>query len=197
MGTSIKILISLLGIILLLSCRINEKKLNQYINNPKHGLTKKITVNNINYKLTYKPSTSFVYNSIKNDKSSLEESLKQTYENHYYFLLQLSSGQNDLMKSLSNNRSQFGELVNQLAFELEKKVNLTTNEKDTIPLAFSHFVRTYGMAPENTVLLCFSKEDLKSDKWLKINIEDLGLNTGTVRFKFKKKDINRIPKIVF
>lgn len=176
------------------SCQRKDKTLSDYVKNPRNGLSKENIINGVKYEMSYRPSRFFVENEQRRKPDINRDSLENFYNKNYYFLLELSSGNLDLMRAIQTDREQFGKMVHQLAFKMENSTTMITNKKDTIPVAMSHFVRTYGMSPKNTIILAFNNDKVKDANWLKIKLKDIGLNSGDMSFKFKVKDIKETPK---
>ena len=87
-------------------------------------------------------------------------------------------------------------MVNQLAFGMGQKVNIFSQEKDTLTLLDFVYPRMYGMSRSTDILFVYprTKQDLKHD-YLNFTIEDLGLYTGEVKFKIPTKIIKNEPKL--
>lgn len=173
------------------------KDLQEYIQNPKHGLMQEKDVNGINIKLTYKPGILFasqeinIYDTLNRNE---KEEIIERYNNHLYFILSLSQGNKEIL-SKYNNQQWFSQMVNQLAFGMGDKASLVTGMGDTLHLLDFHYPRMYGMAPSTDIMMAFEKPDLHKTKELKFKMKDIGLGTGDVKFKIKTKDIRKTPKL--
>ncbi len=106
----------------------------------------------------------------------------------------MSKNNKELLSTAPKNRNEFGAMVNELAFGLGEKVHLYTQQKDTIALADFVYPRMYGMSRSTDVLLVYPRKQL-NDEYINFTIEDLGLDTGEVKFKVPTTSINNEPKL--
>jgi hypothetical protein len=91
--------------------------------------------------------------------------------------------------------SRYGDMVQVFSFQMHQFINVTTSQKDTLPLADYLFDQTYGMSDGNTMLLCFDREKLINKETLDVNIAECGLGTGSLKFRFKQKDLAKLPEL--
>ncbi len=198
------------GILLLLlfgiftSCsnkRFNSKEeMITYIKNPTNGYLQEKTVNNVSYSLLYKPTDLLVEQELTQVPDSVRKAkisiLREKYNKYMYFVLSMSRNGQELLNSSTGSRAEFGAMVNQLAFDMEDKVHLYTQQKDTLMLMDYIYPRTYGMTPNTTMLFVFPKDKkyLEKDE-LSFTIEDLGFYTGEVKFKVPINNIVTEPKL--
>lgn len=156
-------------------------------------------VNGVDFTLQYRPTDLLVNqeigDSISKDKV---KSLRQKYEKYMYFNLSMSKNGRELLSNVVGDKSQFGQMVNDLAFNMNEKVNLYTNEKDTLTMTDFIYPRMYGMTNETTIMLVYPRDEkyLKED-FLNFTIEDLGFYTGEVRFKIDTAPLKSEPQLNF
>lgn len=184
---------SLLIVILLLvvsSCNKSFDTVEEtftYIQNEDNGYAKTKKINGIDINLTYKPSDLIAGQEFSNNHYSeaKKDSLKKVYNKYLYFVLSLSKNNKEIFSSFPQSREQLNSIQNTLTFEMNKKVSLVNSNKDTIPLIDFNSPRTYGMAKSTNVLFVFERNELveNSDEFY-FNLQDIGLETGDVKFKF-------------
>jgi hypothetical protein len=190
----------LLFLVILVSCSkpgsLTPEKLNKYIMDEEHGLSKKVEVNGYDVQVKYRPTDLLVEQEISNEiqDTSKVSSLRSKYNRYYYFILSLS---HDKQEALDPKSDQFSELVQTLSFRMNNYVNLTTASQDTIPTADFILNRTYGFSESTELLFVFSKEKSKGKDWLQFNLNEFGLGIGNQRFRFKIDDLEHAPKIDF
>ena len=196
------LLVALSLTIFLSSCKkqVNEKELINYIKNPDNGILIEKEIGTVNYKVYYKPSDLLVNQEvtayeIKTD--SLIKLYQDIYAKNLYFMVSISQNNQEVLNNLAGNKQRFGSMVNQLAFGMDQKVTLTTSEKDTLYLKDYIYPRTYGVGNSTDMLFAFENKNINKAEWLQLLIEDFGLQTGDVRFKFLTKDIRKTPTLKF
>ena len=196
------LLITLCLTFLFHSCQkaVSEKKLISYIKNPENGVLIEKEIGIINYKVYYRPSDLLVNQELKAHEintDSLIDHYKGIYHKNLYFMLSLSQNKQEVLNNLASNKQRFGSMVNQLAFGMDQKVTLITSEKDTLVLLDYVYPRTYGVSNSTDMLFAFENKYINQAEWIQLLIEDFGLQTGDVRFKFLTKDIRKIPTLIF
>ena len=184
------------------SCQkaVSEQELLEYIKNPENGVLLEKEVGTVNYKIYYRPSDLLVNQElrayeIKTD--SLINYYKDIYHKNLYFMVSLSRNKQEILSNVAGNKQRFGSMVNQLAFGMDQKVTLTTSEKDTLYLMDYVYPRTYGVGNSTDILFAFENKYINQAEWIQLVIEDFGLQTGDVRFKFLTKDIRKTPNLKF
>ncbi len=174
----------------------NEEQLWLYIKNPDNGYLQEKSVNGVDFSLLYKPTDLLVAQEIRNKDATPKEidSLRNKYGQYVYFNLTMSSKERDLL-SLMKNQNKFGRLVNQLSFDMDKKVNLISNKEDTIPLLDYSYPRMYGTTRNTSMIFIYDLNDYWNNKNLRFAIDDIGLRTGEVNFRFEIDKIIEQPTI--
>jgi len=186
---------------LLLSCNgkvfSNEEELLEFIKDESNGYVQHKSVNGVDFTLMYRPTDLLVKqelgDSINKDKI---EQLRDTYSKYMYINLSMSKNNQELLSTAPKNRNEFGAMVNQLAFGMNKKVHLYTQNKDTLEMANFIYPRMYGMGRATTIMFVYPREKLK-EGILNFTIEDLGLYTGEVKFKIDSENIKNEPQLSF
>lgn len=193
--------ISLLLILgLLISCNQKsfdtEEELWTYLKDENNGYLQKKSVNEYNFSLLYKPTDLLVrqvLDSVSEDKIKV---LRKKYDQYMYFNLSISRNNKELLSTAASSRNEFGVMVNQLAFGMNEKVHLYTKNKDTIEILDFIYPRMYGMSRSTDILFVFPKnKEYINQEYLNFTIEDLGLETGEIKFKINTKKLNKQPTI--
>jgi hypothetical protein len=192
----------LAALVLLCACSSTPKTMNQanlvrYVNDKDHGLVKEQEVNGIQLKLSYQPASLLAAKELESTQQlpqTVIDSVEKKYAKNYYFLLKFSKDGKEAIRQLGSF-SRYSDMVQVLSFQMHQFVNLTTPQKDTIPLADYLFDQTYGMSDGNTLLLCFDNQKLANKKELEINVAECGFGTGNVKFNFLQKDIDKTPAL--
>lgn len=190
-------------VILLGSCTkksFNTKEeLWDYLRDTDHGYLQEKNVNNYDFSLLYKPTDLLVSQELGDSKDEEKlKSLRKKYSQYLYFTLSMSRNNKELLSTTPKNRQEFGRMVNELAFGMDKKVHVFTPKKDTLALLDYVYPRMYGMSKATTMLFVYprDKKYLKGD-YLNLTISDLGTYTGKVKFKVPIKVIDNEPTLNF
>lgn len=202
--TKLKPLIFLFMIVIVLvSCTTkrfhSKEELVRYIMNEENGYTQSKMINGVLYTLTYRPTDLLVNQELGDDITSERiEELRAKYDRYLYFNLSMSKNNKELLSAAPKNRSEFGEMVNQLAFGMREKVHLYTISKDTIEMTDFIYPRMYGISKKTSMLFVFPREENKlQEDYLNFTIQDLGLYTGDVSFKIASKQLKNELEILF
>jgi hypothetical protein len=177
-----------------------EEDFISFIKDPKNGLLHEKTVNGVTYRVYYRPTDMVVKQLLlAQDTISKDviDSLRKEYEGLLYFALSLSRGGGDALESLSGNRATYSAMVQQMAFGLNQKVLLTTSTRDTLQLVNYVFPRTYGYSTSADILFAFEAGRYTDAEWISLLVEEFGLKTGDMRFKFYTKNIKKAPRLKF
>lgn len=193
----------LLAVIIgLCSCQsgyMHKEELEAYVSDADHEVTKEREYKGYKVQVTYKPSDLLILQE-NNDSEQLDSSsysrLYQKYHNYYYFILELSRGDKEVLMQHATS-PEYTELVQTLSFRMGQYVNLTTSERDTIPVGDYTFPRTFGMGSSNALMFAFSKADVEQDEWLKFNLQEFGLGLGIQSFRFDIEKLESTPRIEF
>lgn len=177
--------------------KLSESELKAYIKNPENGLLQQKEIGNVNYQITYKPTTLMINQDLRGEKTTeqLLDSLKKKYSNYYYFMLNVQVNNQEILNNKANDVGEFGQAVYQLSFNMNENTFLVTNQNDTLELVDYIYPRMYGMSPQTSMLFVFEKG--KNDKTLTLYLNEFGLNTGDTKYKFLVENINKIPTLAF
>ena len=188
-------------LITLFSCQKKEfdslEGLNSYVAEEENGLKYSKTVNGINYVLQYRPTDVLVHQELSAEKGQSIEKLRGKYKDQLYFNLSMSMNNKELLSNVGD-RQKFADLVNELLFNMDERVYLVGSSKDTIPLIDFVYPRMYGMSPSTTILLVYPREKINvKETYLNLIVEDIGFNTGEVKFKVSANALINEPEIKF
>jgi len=177
----------------------SEKEFWEYLNNPDNEYKQLKSVNNIDFSLLYKPTDALVSQELGGKTSdSLVSILRKRYSKHLYFTLSMSSNNKELLSGLANNRQKFGAMVNQLSFMMNEKVHVFTKSKDTLALQDYVYPRMYGMTTSTRMLFIYERNEKHlKESYLNLTIQDLGFQTGNIKFKIPTEIIKHQPVLLF
>lgn len=188
--------------IFFLSC--NQKQFDskeailKYLQDEDNGYIHKKTVNGVDFSLMYRPTDLVVSQMLQSKSINEIDSLRKKYANYLYFNLSMSKNNQEILNIMPKNRNEYGIMVNQLAFAMEKKIHLIDFQKDTINMEDYIFSRMYGMGKSNTILLVYPKTNsIMKSETITFIVEDIGVNTGEIKFKFYPDIINSQPMLNF
>ena len=96
---------------------------------------------------------------------------------------------------MSMGKANFSRLSRKLSFGMAEAVQLYTSQRDTLQLIDFIYPKMYGMSQSTDVLFVFQKEELTTDGDINFVLEDIGLGTGNIKFKFQNDRIINEPVI--
>lgn len=176
-----------------------KEELLAYVANPENGYMQRKNINGVDFSITYRPTDMLVLQSLGDDANDKElDSLRNKYKQYMYFNLSLSINNQEVLNGMGKNRSEFGAMVNQLAFGMADKVHVYTKKKDTVAMTEYIYPRMYGMGGGTKILFIYPREStLINDHFFHFTIEDIGLATGEVGFKIPVAPIMNEPGLKF
>ena len=193
----------LLLLILISSCGNKTfdttEELSEYIQDQDNNYCYKKTIEGVDYVLQYRPTDLLVKQELTNkqDQKKIKQ-LREKYKKYMYFNLSMSLNNQELLSNVVRDKSKFGQMVNDLAFGMEEKVNLFTKKNDTLAMTDFVYPRMYGMTNNTSIMIVYprDKKYLK-EEYINFTIEDLGFYTGEVKFKIKTQEIVNEPQLRF
>lgn len=185
--------------IIFTSCNTKEfssaDEIVSYISDEENMYSYSKTVRGVKYVLQYRPTDLMVYQELDCENSQEIEKLRSKYRNQLYFNLSMSMDDKEILSNVTD-KAKFGEVVNELVFNMNNKIHIISAQKDTLPIIDFIYPRMYGAAPATTILIVYPREEkFLKQKYLNFVIEDIGLHTGEVRFKFKTQPLINEPKL--
>ncbi|PKD18734.1 hypothetical protein APR41_17645 [Salegentibacter salinarum] len=171
----------------------------KFLQNEDNGYTKRKVINNIDFKLMYKPTDLLVDQHLENNFSIQEvDSLRAALKDFMYFNLAISSDNREVLNTLAQDRAEFGKMVSTLSFNFQDKVSMVTSNKDTIQMVDFSYPRMYGLSRATSLLLVFPVEaGLRNSATIDVIVEDIGFQTGQVKFRYDVSLITNQPEINF
>jgi glucose dehydrogenase len=175
------------------------EEMNDYIQDEDNGYNYKKTIVGVDYVLQYRPTDLLVKQELgDNNDPTQADKLRQKYNKYLYFNLSMSKNNQELLNGVARDKAKFGQMVNELAFGMEEKVHLFTPEKDTLTMADFIYPRMYGMSNATSIMIVYHRETkFMSQNYLNFVIQDLGLDTGDVKFKLNTKVLKNEPQLQF
>ncbi|HBH47667.1 MAG TPA: hypothetical protein DDX98_03465 [Bacteroidales bacterium] len=167
---------------------MNYNEMIAYIDDPDNGFVQEKTINNITYRVSYRPTELLIAQETRTKQNMLSDEIHELFEkynNQHYFVFSISKGTSEVQYS-SANQNEYAQLINKLNFNLHETIFLTSSAGDTLNLINYHFTPTYGLTQSTDLLFFFEKEQEKVE-YLQFNIKELGLYTGNTKFRFKRK----------
>ena len=195
-------LLSLLLLLIISSCTKTfdtQEEMNDFIKDEDNGYNYKKTIVGVDYVLQYRPTDLLVKQELGDeiDVTQLEK-LRQKYNKYLYFNLSMSKNNQELLNGVARDKAKFGQMVNELAFGMEEKVHLYTPEKDTLAMADFIYPRMYGMSNATSIMIVYPRETkFMNQDYLNFVIEDLGLDTGDIKFKLNMQALQKEPQLRF
>ncbi|MEO0554165.1 MAG: hypothetical protein AAF149_13240 [Bacteroidota bacterium] len=191
-----------LGMCLALACTrtyLSERELQAYIQESE-GLSKTKEYKGYQITVSYKPNDLLIAQELGGEQAKsftqLTE-LKKKYQDYNYFILSLSKENKEALYKGGGGYDQFSDLVQTLSFRMGNYVNMTTSGSDTIEVADYVFPRTYGMGTATNLMFVFNKKNTEDDEWMQFNIKEFGMGLGNKTFRFRRADLEHVPKIDF
>lgn len=193
----------LILILVISSCSNKEfdttEEIFAFISEEDNGYCYKKEVNGVDFTLQYRPTDLLVQQELGDSISEKKvKQLREKYNKYLYFNLSMSLNGQELLSNVVRDKQQFGQMVNDLAFNMNQKVHLYTPEKDTLVMTDFVYPRMYGMTKATTILIVYPRDkQFLNEDYLNFTIEDLGLNTGEVKFKINTQPLKREPQLNF
>lgn len=197
------LIFSILSTVNFTSCKppsqVTEQELIAYVQDAENGLLKTKEQNGYKITVYYKPTDLIINQYAENgtiEKAKLD-TLKKQFENYAYFILSLQKDNSNALYNMEQGFGAFSETLQTLAFRLNRYVQLTTANMDTIPVADFVYPRLYGASPSTDILFVFSKKKFSKTDWVQFNLKEFGLGVGRKNFRFSTQDIRKTPSLKF
>ncbi len=176
---------------------LTKEELSAYVSDEENGLKKSVDLGNSRVEVLYRPTDLMVQQELGSEPAdtSILRTMRGKYDGYYYFVLSLSNNNKEALHQTGG--AQYSDLVQTLSFRMNDYVSLTTSAQDTIPVGDFILNRTYGLGSSTDLLFVFNKERALDKEWVQFNLNELGLGIGNQRFRFRVKDLQKVPKIKF
>ncbi|MBX2922619.1 MAG: hypothetical protein KF746_10545 [Chitinophagaceae bacterium] len=178
---------------------LSKQELLKYIADKQNRLWLEQEVNGITVRLSYQPAPLLALQEMeaydnKRSDSLLYKTLEEKYNKNYYFLLKFSKNSKEAIRQLGGF-DRYSEILQVLSFRMGNFLYVTTHQRDTLPLSDYYFDQSYGMTDGNTLLLVFDRLRLKDEKQFDIHLQECGLGTGDLSFRFLRRDLLQVPHL--
>jgi hypothetical protein len=175
------------------------EQMNDYTKDPDNGYNYAKTIVGVDYVLQYRPTDALVQQELGDKQDDKQVAiLRQKYSKYIYFNLSMSKNNQELLNGVARDKAKFGQMVNDLAFGMEEKVHLYTPSKDTLAMADFIYPRMYGMSNSTSIMIVYPRDEkYMSQDYLNFVVQDLGLDTGEIKFKLNTKALQNEPKLNF
>jgi hypothetical protein len=183
-----KILIFSLLVVIISSCEgknfDSTQELITYVNEKDNGYLQQKVVGGVKFSLLLRPSDLIAAQEIEqSEKEANLDSLRDKYKQFLYLNLSFSKSNKEILSTLPATQAQFASLINELTFNMDKKIHLFDTKKDTFQMLDYIYPRMYGLSKNTSLLLIFDKNKISTTENLFLTIEEFGLNTGEVKFR--------------
>jgi hypothetical protein len=176
-----------------------QEEMSVYINDEDNGYHYKKTVNGIDYTLQYRPTDLLVKQELSENYTQKQvQDLRARYGKFIYFNLSMSKNNEELLSGMAQDKQRFGQMVNDLAFGMDEKVYLYTPKKDTLSMVDFIYPRMYGMTDATVIMIVYPRDKkYMNEDYLNFTVEDLGMDTGEIKFKIKTNKLTDEPQLRF
>ncbi|MEQ9404089.1 MAG: hypothetical protein RIM99_10910 [Cyclobacteriaceae bacterium] len=190
----------LILLVILSSCQppdyLSQKELQNYIQDTSNGLSDEQEAGSLTMKVSYRPNDFLIWQEAEGKELADINEIGERYGDYAYFVLQLKAGKKDALYGTSASQAEFNNKLQTLSFRMNQFVNMTTSEKDTIPVADFYYTRMFGLSKTSDILFVFNKEKISAADEVAFNIKEFGFNTGSRSFRFDTEKLNRSPKLL-
>ncbi len=179
--------------VLVLACQshkeVSLEDVRQYMLEESNGLYKKIEIGKTKFEAFYKPTDLLVGQDMGETKNGQKaKQLYGDYAKQLYFVVNIGHDGKDMEWYTAHLKEQ------SLASDLGPYFQLYADEGREIALKGYIMPTLAGVSDKSTFLLAFDEAPKKSEK-LTLHIDEMGFETGEVKFDFKVEDLARVPKI--
>lgn len=179
----------------------------QWVNNEENGLSVTKEIGMYNFIVQYRPIEYMVMIEQRTENLDIKAFDKEKEEfvglQYYQFKIALKEGAGDILKQISNNTSEYSNIVQYLSSAMQNDIVLMDGEQE-FKCVLYHFERNYGVAPYLSFLLAFElpaneivgskqKDREYNDKIL--IYEDHIFHSGIIKLVIKGSAIEQAPKI--
>ena len=112
---------------------------------------------------------------------------------HEFQLLLGSTQGTEFLRTGISDISQYHRRLEYYTSHVQRDLKLVVGS-DTLDCSLSHFERTYGVAPYNTLVLAFDGGQ-ESEEGFSLIYDDRVLGLGRTKFTIDQKDLDRLPTL--
>lgn len=177
------------------SISLGPKEYVAYMDNPNHGLIKKVTLNDMIYEFHCKTPQylAIKQNVIDGDSKGIESRIKQLKSTLWFYVYIKSKSES--VNPLKDKVSGLDEYNTRLAYFLDQAKNsfsLSSEGKRMKQIAY-HFENNYGLTPYDTAILGFEVDGYDKDYLLEY--EDKLFGAGRMKITIEKQDLIELPTL--
>lgn len=162
--------------------------------NESNGYVKSQQVDNLEYRIQYKPFQLMALPEFEADKSYTEKEVDEVFsaygENSYYFLLEIGPNKEGSQHAVFSNMEEYNLAMDQLAFKMGSMCRLVIDEHEYLPV-IHHLEKEYEITQKYRVIVGFQPEETTEEFTFIFNDEIF--NGGKVKFHFTPKTPPKLP----
>ena len=186
------------GLVGLFGCQHQPRtpeELAEYARQPEHGLVQQRQVGDVDIRVQYRPTDLLVAQELNGSTDQKQIAvLREKYDRYAYFILSFSQDNKGALYQQANHE-RFSETLQNLAFRMDRFVQVTSARQDTIPLLDSAFPRLYGHGSNTPVMLVFDRAKFPDRGPVRLTVADVGLGTGRQQFVFDARNLRQAPRV--
>ena len=188
--------------LLFLSLACNSKPttvagLEAFIADESNHVSKSVTTDNgLVVRVSYRPTDLWIAQELGSAHATVDQVTESRgkYKDYLYFILSISRQGTEALEQVASEH--YGDLVQTLSFRMDQYVALKT-EKKNIPVSNFIMNRTYGSGTSTDILFVFEKNKASGSPWVQFEVEEFGLGTGNLHFRFEMDELEQLPEIQF
>lgn len=175
----------------------------RFVNDPENGLVREKVVKGLKLKARWIPASQLAYIDYK-DSGGLEsrDQLMADKAKQVCIVLSLTPtgvGETDLMKVNIPGQAAYADRMVNLNFHLGEEARLIAGENVFYPAGY-HLENTYGLTKDRDIHFVFAPEAWEVSgppEEFTFEFNDPEFGTGTHLFKFRRKDMEQAPQLIF
>lgn len=106
-----------------------------------------------------------------------------------------ADNQHPLLRANLASEEEYYQRMFYYTSEVQKDIYLVEGS-DTLPCSFYHFEQTFNITPVNSMIMEFERKNPQAGyQDITLVYEDRMLNTGMLKFSFKKSFLNNLPQL--
>lgn len=182
---------------ILVSCnnrRLSKQEYRQWFDADR-GFIKEKQISNINVLVQYRPIQLHMMNEIESDKEYTTQDLakiQKSYGSSKYFMMEVSLSEK-LKEELEGNYSKYTELLEAMAFDMQRKVKLKVKNK-IYSVGLYHYEPNYELGNKKRFLFAFECPEESKGLPMTLVYSDELINAHNIKFKFEVDESN-LPEL--
>jgi hypothetical protein len=197
------VFIPLIVALCLTACEKSRKRLSpkQYITWAKSSekdLVKKKEINGYKFISKFQPAELLILKNMDESFTQASvDSLKNIQYGIFNFVMDIGSAidNQSLLRANISDENEYYQRVYYYTKEVQNDLYVVEG-KDTLPCIFYHFEQTYNLSPVNSLVMEFQRKNPDTEyENVSLIYEDRMLNTGIIKFQYKKSFLNNLPQL--